>query len=86
MIELSKYLGIKNSIPLEIVAVWIFIGLMMFITTLLWQNLDPLIEDCTMNISCLIFDIFMFFMHYLGILILVLGTFVLIGNEKQAQN
>ncbi|MDF2424012.1 MAG: hypothetical protein OPY03_01790 [Nitrosopumilus sp.] len=77
-------LGIRNSIPRWIVGVWITIGVMVFTATALWQMLEDYF--ICYGLLCIILDILMFFLHYLGMTLLVLGTFVLIGNEKQAQN
>ncbi len=73
--------GIRNVIPRWIIIVWITIGAVMLGTSMLWEITD-LVEDCFSITKCLIFDIMMFVMHYIGIALLVLGTFILIGNEN----
>ena len=78
-------IGIKNALPFWVVSVWIGIGLIMFVATFMWQRMD-LIPECRLQLDCMIFDFIMFGMHYVGILTLVLGMFVLIGNEKELKS
>ena len=54
-------------------------------TSILWEKME-LVDNCFDNLSCIVFDIMMFIVHYIGIALLVLGTFILIGNQNTGTN